>query len=83
MANEVAVSMKIFLEDMAKMDETVAEIGKMVKITNTKTEEIGFGIKALKIVFMMGDGEGINEIEEKIAAIPNVSQAQIEEVGRL
>lgn len=83
MANEVAVSMKIFLEDQGKMDETVAEIGKVVKVTSTKTEDIGFGIKALKIIFLMPDGGGIDEIEEKIAAIPNISQAQTEEVSRL
>lgn len=83
MANEVAVSMKIYLEDQSKMDETLAEIGKLVKINNTKTEEVGFGIKAIKIIFLMADGEGVNTIEEKVAAVPNVSQAQIEEVSRL
>ncbi len=83
MANEVAVSMKIFLEDQGKMDETITELKKIINITNAKTEEIGFGIKALKVIFLMPDGGGIDEVEEKIAAVPNVSQAQIEEVSRL
>ena len=83
MSNEVAVSMKIFLEDQGKMEETLAELGKIVKVTNHKTEDIGFGIKALKIIFLMPDGGGVDEIEEKIAAVPNVSQAQVEEVSRL
>lgn len=83
MANEVAVSMKIFLEDQAKMDETLAEIGRIVKVNSCKTEDIGFGIKALRIIFLMGDSGGADAIEEKIAAVPNVSQAQIEEVSRL
>ncbi len=83
MANEVAVSLKIFLEDQSRMEETLKEIGKIVKITNTKTEDVGFGIKALKIIFLMGDSGGVDKIEEKIAAVPNVSQAQVEEVSRL
>ena len=83
MANDVAVSMKLFLVDQGKEAETIAELRKIVNITNTKSEEIGFGIKALKILFLMADGDGINEIEEKIAAVPNVSQAQIEEMSRL
>ncbi|VVB98467.1 Elongation factor 1-beta [uncultured archaeon] len=83
MANEVAVSMKIFLEDQGKMGETIAEISKIVKVNSHKTEDIGFGIKALKIIFLMPDGGGIDELEEKIATVPNVSQAQIEEVSRL
>lgn len=83
MTNEVAVSIKIFLIDQEKIDETLAEINKVVKINNYKIEDIGFGIKALKIIFFMPDSGGVDEIEEKIAKIPNVSQAQIEEVSRL
>lgn len=83
MGNEVAVSMKIFLENQSKIDETILELNKIVKITNHKIEDIGFGIKALKIIFLMGDDGGIEQIEEKIASVPNVSQVQIEEVSRL
>ncbi len=83
MANEVAVSMKIFVEDQGKTEEVLNEIGKIVKVTNSKTEDIGFGIKALKIIFLMGDSGGMDEIEEKIASVPNVSQAQVEEISRL
>lgn len=83
MANEVAVSMKVFVEDPSKTEEVLNEIGKIVKVTNSKTEDIGFGIKALKIIFLMGDSGGMDEIEEKIASVPNVSQAQVEEISRL
>ncbi len=83
MSNEVAVSMKIFMDDQGKMEETLKEINKIVTVTNMKTEDVGFGIKALKIIFLMGDDGGVDQIEEKIAAVQNVSQVQVEEVSRL
>lgn len=80
---KVAVTMKIFLEDVSKMQETLAELNKVVEVKNSKTEDIGFGITALKILFIMEDTGGVDEIEQKIAAIPNVSQAQTEGVTLL
>lgn len=83
MANEVAVSVKIYLEDQSKLEETIKEINKVVKVNNYKIEDVAFGIKALKIIFLMNDEGGIDEIEEKLNSLPNVSNAQIEEVSRI
>lgn len=83
LTNEVAVSVKIFLEDGKKISETLLKIKTVANVANFKTEDVGFGIKALKIIFLMADSGGINELEEKIATIPNVSQVQIEEISRL
>ncbi len=83
MTNEVAVSMKLFLENQNKINETIDEINKVIKISNFKIEDIGFGIKVLKIIFLMPDQGGIDKIEEKIASLPNISQVQVEEVSRM
>ncbi|MEW6528723.1 MAG: hypothetical protein AB1391_02435 [Candidatus Micrarchaeota archaeon] len=83
MTNEVAVSMKIFLEDYDRINETMDEINKIIKISDTKIEELGFGIKILKIIFLMPDTGGIDEIETQISALSNIRQAQTERVSRI
>ncbi|MFA5077504.1 MAG: elongation factor 1-beta [Candidatus Micrarchaeia archaeon] len=80
---KVAVSMKIFLEDQSKLGETLEAVKKLVDVKSSKTEDIGFGITALKILFVMDDQGGMESVEEKIASIPNVSQAQTEDVSLL
>lgn len=80
---KVAVTMKIFPEDQSKIDTIVDELKKIVELKSFKTEEVGFGIVALKILFVMDDSGGIDSIEEKIASLPSISQAQTEDVSLL
>ncbi len=80
---EVAVTVKIFPEDVEKLEEIKAEVSKIVKIAKSDAEDIGFGLKALKIVFVMDDSGGVDEIEQKLSSIPGVSQVQVEDVRRI
>lgn len=80
---EVAVTVKIFPEDVEKLEEIKSAVSKVVKIAKSESEDIGFGLKALKIVFVMDDAGGVDEIEQKLSSIPGVSQVQIEDVRRI
>ncbi|MEM2948709.1 MAG: hypothetical protein QXL47_02815 [Candidatus Anstonellales archaeon] len=80
---EVAVTVKIFLEDVEKLEEIKKAVEKIVKVAKSESEDIGFGLKALKIVFVMDDAGGVDEIEQKLSSIPGVSQVQIEDVRRI
>jgi len=80
---EVAVTVKIFPEDVERLEEIKAAASKVVKIAKIDEEDIGFGLKALRIVFLMNDTGGIDEIEQKLSSISGVSQVQIDDVRRV
>ena len=80
---EVVVTLKVFPEDPEKFNALKEEVSKIVKIEKSGEEEIGFGVKALIVTFIMGDEGGINEIEEKIASIEGVSNVQVTSVDRI
>ncbi len=79
---KVSVTLKVFPEDPAQLEKVKGTISGMVEIAESKEEEIGFGVKALVIRFLMEESGGIDAIEEKIAAIEGVSQVQVISVDR-
>jgi len=79
---KVSVTLKVFPEDPSALHGLKAAIGKIVAIQETKEEDIGFGVKALVIRFLMDEGGGVDAIEEKIGAIEGVSQVQVTSVDR-
>jgi elongation factor 1-beta len=81
---KVAVTIKAYIEDGSKLEETLAAISKIVMVKSSKAEEVAFGIKALRMLVIMEDDTGGTEaLEEKIAAVKNVSQVQVDEVTLL
>ncbi len=51
--------------------------------TKTKTEEVAFGIKALKITFVMDENKGSTEaLENKIKEITGISSVDVVDVRR-
>jgi translation elongation factor aEF-1 beta len=75
----VAITAKIYPEDPSKIEELEAELSKVAKITDSKVEDVGFGIKVLKIMIIVPDSEG-GDMEEKLSKVKGVSQVQVEEV---
>jgi elongation factor 1-beta len=74
-----AVTVKLFPEDMAQFESIKQAIsGLGFRVANVTEEPIAFGMKALRIVFVVQDSEGSNAIEDKVRAIPGVSEVQIE-----
>lgn len=74
---EVIVIARVYPESTEKIESVKKAVGEIVKIKKVTEEEIAFGLKALVITFIMGDDSGLDALEEKIAALPDVSQIQI------
>ena len=75
----VAITAKVYPEDPSKIEELKIEISKVAKITDSKVEDIGFGIKVLRIMIVVPDSEG-GDMEDKLGKIKGVSQVQVEQV---
>jgi translation elongation factor EF-1beta len=80
----VAAQVKVYVEDPSAFDTVKAEIEKIAKVQRFWEEDVGFGIKVLKATLLLSDAQGgTDELEEKIKGIQNVSQVEIESVGRV
>jgi translation elongation factor EF-1beta len=77
---KVAVIVKVFPESMEVFGEVKGTIEKEFKPYDIKEEEVAFGLKALKLTFLMDDKQGSGGIEEKLMKVKGVSEAQVEEV---
>lgn len=80
---DVAVKIKVFPENPEKLEDVKKEVSKLVKVVKVEEEPIGFGLVAAVVTFVMKDGGGLDEIEEKITALSDVSQVQIVDMGRI
>jgi len=78
----VAVVARIFPEDADRIEELGQRLMGELKPNKMDVEEIGFGVKALKVTFILSDEEG-GDIEERIRRIKGVSEVQVEGVDRL
>ena len=82
----VALQMKIYVEDPEKLNSVKESLGNIegVKLQKVWEEDIGFGIKVLKALFLMKDSEGgTDALEGKVRGIENVKEVEIESVGRV
>jgi translation elongation factor aEF-1 beta len=80
----VVAHLKVYVEDPSAMDTVKAEIEKLCKVQAFNEEDVGFGIKALKVNLLMADSEGgMDQLEDKIKGIEKVSQVEVESVGRV
>ena len=85
---EVAATMKIMpegvdtdLEDLKIKLEAALPEGSSVY--GSEIEPVAFGLKALKMVVLVGDLEGGTEsVEEAFAAVPGVESVQVTDLGR-
>ena len=75
----VAVTAKIYPSDPSKIEEVKAAVAKIGKLADAKIEDVGFGIKVLRVMLIVPDSEG-GDMEEKLGAVEGVSQVQVEEV---
>lgn len=83
MAN-VAASVKVYADDPNKLGEIRTAIEKFAQIQHVKEEELGFGIKILRLTLLLDDEAGGTEkLEEKIRTVPNVTQVEVETVTRI
>ncbi|MEK6979732.1 MAG: elongation factor 1-beta [Candidatus Micrarchaeota archaeon] len=83
---DVMAVFKIFAEDSNNLGVIRSAIEKLEigKVHSSSEEDIGFGIKVLKVIFLLNDDSGgMDALEEKIRGISGVSQVEVEDVSRV
>ncbi len=75
---EVAVLFKVYA-DSGQEDKVGNEIKEQLKPQAMQFEEVAFGIKVIKVMFVHSDTSGSSEIEEMIKKIPGVNEVEIAE----
>lgn len=80
---EVFVLFRVSLDDMENLDNVKKKIEEKFNPKEIKEESIGFGIKVLKVLIVMEDGEGVSKVEEELSNIEGVSSVDVDDMGRL
>ena len=66
------------------MERVKKDIDKIAKVNKVWEEDVGFGIKVLKVNLLLNDSEGgMDQLEGKIREIKNVSEVEVEAVTRV
>ncbi len=80
----VAAQIKVYVDDPSALDDVKAGIEKLAKVQRFWEEDVGFGIKVLKVTLLMNDKKGgMDELEQKIRSLGKVSQVEVESVSRV
>ncbi len=80
---DVAITYKVFLEDPGKAEDVLSRIKQAVNVKDAKIEDVGFGIKVLKLLVITPDKGGTEEIDKKIQSIDGISEIEVESVTLL
>lgn len=76
--SKVAVLFKIYVNEDS-LDVAVDEIKDTMNPDDIKTEEIGFGIKAVKALFVYNNEKTTSsEIEERLRQIKYINEIEVE-----
>ena len=74
----VAVLFKVYVE--AGQEEKVGkEIVQNLKPSSIQLEEIAFGIKVIKVLFIHEDSEGSDVYEQKLRKVKGVNEVEVAE----
>ena len=74
---------KIVPEDMEYFEKIKDELRNLFGDIEMQEEEIGFGIKMLKVKLILEEKEGTHPTEEKLKNIEGIAEAEIEYATRL
>ncbi|MCL4337591.1 MAG: elongation factor 1-beta [Candidatus Thermoplasmatota archaeon] len=83
---DVAVLLKILPTDVELdinviKDEVVKKVKPLCEVNNVEINEVGFGLKAIKLQVIVPDQEGkIDQVEQTISSVDGVGQVDTEEV---
>ncbi len=73
---DVATIFKIYTET-GKETEVRDSIIKTLKPKSIQLEDVAFGIKVIKVMFVHTDEEGSTAIEEKLKAVKDVTEVEV------
>lgn len=72
---DVAVLFRVYAEE-GKLDSVKKEVIGL-KPKGMQTEDVAFGIKTLKVMFIHSDKTGSSEMEEALKKIPGVNEVEV------
>ncbi len=72
----VAVLFRIYAEN-GKEESVRKEIVEKLKPKGSQLEDVAFGIKTIKVLFVHDDTQGSSEIEAALKAIPGVNEVEV------
>ncbi|MGC8587299.1 MAG: hypothetical protein ACP5K9_03385 [Candidatus Micrarchaeia archaeon] len=75
--SDVGVLFKVYPEN-GKEEEISKRIAEL-KPSGIQLEDVAFGIKVIKVLFIHDDKEGSSIFEEKLKQIPGVREVEVEE----
>lgn len=76
--SDVSVIFKVYAEE-GKLDSAMEGIRKL-NPNDIKTEELAFGMKAIKVMFIYDNASAdSSELEEKIRKVEGVSEIEVEQ----
>ncbi len=78
----VATLFKVYIEN-GKEEEVSRKISEELKPKSMQLEEVAFGIKVLKVLFVHDDSIGSADIEEKLKGVSGVNEAEVAEESLL
>ena len=76
---KVAVIFKVYPKD-GELDKVISKIKSSLNPSGMQTEDIGFGIKCIKVLFTFDDLQGSSsQLEEKLRGVEGVSEVEVAE----
>jgi translation elongation factor EF-1beta len=72
---DVAVLFRIYTVE-GGIDKVKTEIVKL-KPRGLQIEDVAFGIKTIKVLFIHSDSQGSSEIEDELRKIPGVNEVEV------
>ncbi|MEM3781750.1 MAG: hypothetical protein QXT43_02195 [Candidatus Micrarchaeaceae archaeon] len=73
---DAAVLFRVYTEE-GKTEEVKEEITSTMKPKSIAIEDVAFGIKVLKVLFVHDDKEGSSGYEDKLKRIKGVSEVEV------
>ena len=75
---DVTVDLRISVEDLDQIEQVAERIKKVARVKAIGYEEIGFGIKVMRVYILVDDKvEGFDTIEDKLRAVEGVSEVDV------
>ncbi|MGC8662742.1 MAG: hypothetical protein ACP5RT_03080 [Candidatus Micrarchaeia archaeon] len=79
---KVGVVFKVYANN-GEEEKVSDEIAKKLKPNGMQLEDVAFGIKIIKVLFIHEDNEGSSSYEDKLRKINGVKEVEVEEEGLL
>ncbi len=75
---DVAVLFKVYPES-GQEDAVLKEIKEKMQPKSMQKEEVAFGIKVVKVLFVHPDNSGSTDLEEQLKKVPGVREVEVAE----